>query len=375
METRWSSGENPNGQKGAGAKENNGAKGHPADGIEAGASFNLLNIQGIGIINRIWITISDRSPEMLRSLKIEMFWDNEKKPAVSVPFGDFFGMNLGVTSNFDSELFASPEGRSFNCYIPMPFRKGARIMITNESRKKLTHLFFDVDYSLLKSWQDDYLYFHAFWNRDTATAPSVDFQLLPAVSGKGKFLAMNVGVNANPLYRKSWWGEGEVKMYIDGDKNFPTLVGTGTEDYIGTAWGQGRFASRYSGCLLANDSTEQWSFYRYHVPDPVYFSNDIRVTLQQIGGNGKKTVQEMLNAGVPLIPIAMDNLVEGKGLIHLYEKGKINDLKDPSLPDSWTNFYRSDDVSATAYFYLDKPSDELPQLQSVNIRTARMKAQ
>src|SRR6201990_2182895 len=99
-ETRWSCPENLNGKKGAGGKENNGAKGHPADSIAAGASRELLNIPGTGIINRIWITIDDRSPQMLRSLKIEMFWDGEKKPAVSVPFGDFFGVGLGRITAF-----------------------------------------------------------------------------------------------------------------------------------------------------------------------------------------------------------------------------------------------------------------------------------
>jgi hypothetical protein len=310
---------------------------------------------------------------MLRALKIEMFWDNEQKPAVSVPLGDFFGANLGIMSTFDSELFASPEGRSFNCFIPMPFKKAARITITNESGKRLTHIFFDVDYNLLKSWDDDFLYLHAYWNRDTATTPAVDFRLLPKVNGKGRLLATNVGVNANPLYGKSWWGEGEVKMYLDGDSVHPTLAGTGTEDYIGTAWGQLRFVSRYTGCLVANDSTMQWSFYRYHVPDPVYFSNDISVTIQQMGGNSKSEVIAMQEKGAPLVPAAMDNMVDDTTFIHLYEKGKVRNMKDSTLPDTWTNFYRSDDVSGTAYFYLDQPSNNLPALQPVTIRTAKLR--
>ncbi|CAN5190786.1 hypothetical protein BH11BAC6_BH11BAC6_08890 [soil metagenome] len=134
-ETRWSSHENMNGNKGAGGKENNNAKGHPYDAIPAGTSYALLNIQGQGIINRIWITINDRSPEMLRALKIEMFWDNETKPAVSVPFGDFFGIGLGKTATFQNALFSNAEGRSFVCIIPMPFKKAAKITIVNESSK------------------------------------------------------------------------------------------------------------------------------------------------------------------------------------------------------------------------------------------------
>jgi hypothetical protein len=371
IETRWSSGENLNGVKGSGGKENNGAKGHPQDAIEAGATHTLLDIQGQGVINRMWFTINDRSLPMLRSLKIEMFWDNAAKPAVSVPLADFYGMGQGMVK-FENEFFASPEGRSFNCFIPMPFKKGAKITITNESDKRLNNIFFDVNYSLLKNWNDDFLYFHAFWNRDTATTPGKDFELLPHIKGKGKILGTHVSVNANPLYRKSWWGEGEVKMFIDGDSAYPTLIGTGTEDYIGTAWGQGAFINRYSGCLTANDTLDKWSFYRYHVPDPVYFSSGVKVTLQQIGGNMKSVVQQMQEQKVPLIPITIDDMAKSGKQIFLYDKGQVTDLKNKDLPENWTNFYRSDDVSATALFYLDAPSSDLPGLIPVAYRVAKL---
>lgn len=232
---RWSSPENMNGLKGAGGKENHKAKGHPYDTIGAGKSYSLLDVQAQGIINRIWITINDRSPEMLRSLKIEMFWDNEKKPAVSVPFGDFFGLGLGKMLAYENALFTTGEGRSFVCFVPMPFKKAAKILVTNGSGKTLRNIFFDVDYNLLTTWNNDNLYFHAYWHRDTATRLAHDFQILPQVNGKGRFLGVSVGVNANPKYGISWFGEGEMKMYIDGDAEYPTLNGTGTEDYIGTA--------------------------------------------------------------------------------------------------------------------------------------------
>ena len=370
IETRWSSPENPNGERGAGGKSNNTAKGHPCDSIAAGQSYDLLNIQGQGIVNRMWITISDRSPEMLRSLKIEMFWDNETKPAVSVPFGDFFGVGLGKTTAFQNTLFANAEGRSFNCFIQMPFKKGAKIVVTNESKKTLDQIFFDVDYSLLKTWNDDNLYFHAFWQRDTATQLAKDFELLPNVEGFGRYLGTNIGVAANPIYKDVWFGEGEVKMYMDGDKEYPTIVGTGTEDYIGTAYGQGKFINNYSGCSVADTVLREWAFYRYHIPDPVFFKQNMRVALQQISGYFTAKVAKYQEQGLPLIPVATFR----KGEVHkFYEKDKITKLDSTKMAQGWTNFYSKDDVSATAYFYLNKPSSNLPPLQAVGMRTVKLR--
>ncbi|MEP7109447.1 MAG: glycoside hydrolase family 172 protein [Ferruginibacter sp.] len=368
---RWSSFENMTAEKGRAAMENNGAKGHPSDGLNPGETKLLLNVKTQGIINRMWITIIDRSPEMLRSLKIEMFWDDAAKPAVSVPFGDFFGMGLGKTASFHNALFANPEGRSFICYIPMPFKKAARIQITNESKKRLSHIFYDVNFQELAKWNEDNLYFHAYWHRDTATELAKDFELLPPIKGKGRFLGVNIGVNSNPVYENYWWGEGEVKMYLDGDQAFPTLAGTGTEDYIGTAWGQGEFFNDYAGCLLANKDSMGWAFYRYHIPDPIFFKSGCRVTLQQIGGNRKELVAELQSKGVPLIPVGLDDTK--KQLQPLYERGKKVDLKDPSLPEGFANFYRSDDVSATAYFYLGSAAVELPALQPLSLRLYNLK--
>lgn len=369
LEARWSSGENMNGAKGAGGKENNMAKGHPWDSIYAGGSFSLLDIKEQGIIHRIWITIGDRSPEMLRSLKIEIFWDGETKPAVSVPFGDFFGNGLGKTTAFQNALFANAEGRSFNSFIQMPFKKAAKIVITNESSVTLGKLFFDVNYSLLKTWNDNYLYFHAYWHRDTATKPGIDFELLPAINGKGRFLGVNVGVSGNPMYKKSWFGEGEVKMYLDGDTAYPTLNGTGTEDYIATGYGQGKFINMYAGCTIADDSLLQWAFYRFHIPDPIFFKTDCRVTLQQLGGDETDNVTDYQRDKAPVIPVTTDN---GQ-MYNYYKKDSVVILESSAKIKGWTNFYRSDDVSATAYFYLDKPVNNLADLQDLKIRTTALR--
>ena len=213
------------------------------------------------------------------------------------------------------------------------------------------------------------LYFHCYWSRDTATTLTEDFELLPQVSGTGRFLGVNVGVNANPLYEDTWWGEGEIKMYEDGDEEWPTLVGTRTEDYIGTAWGQGKFINRYTGCTIANDSMYQWAYYRFHVVDPIYFSEGIKVTHQQMGGAPHWKLNRIQNKGVPLIPVTI--LTEH--LNHVYEPGEVLDLDDQDYPRSWTNFYRSDDYSATAYFYLSKPTNDLPDLQSLAMRLHNLK--
>jgi hypothetical protein len=167
-QSRWISFENPQGEKGKGGMENFGAKGHPQDSIGAGATQVLMDIKGSGVINRMWVTINDRSPEMLRSLRIDMYWDGESKPAVSAPFGDFFGIGLGRMTAFENALFADPEGRSFVSYIRMPFKTGAKITLTNESDQPVSALFYDIDY-LLTPWKKDNLYFHCYWNRDTAT--------------------------------------------------------------------------------------------------------------------------------------------------------------------------------------------------------------
>ncbi|MGY5851427.1 glycoside hydrolase family 172 protein [Salegentibacter sp. F14] len=367
--TRWTSFENQDGLKGAGAKENQGAKGHAFDRIPAGEGVDLVNITGSGVINRIWLTVNDRSPEMLRSLKIEMYWDGREKPAVSVPLGDFFGVGLGRRVAFESTFFTDPEGRSFNCFIPMPFKEGARISIVNESEKDLNALFYEVNLVKVDHKEEDVLYFHAYWNRELETVLSDDFEILPRVAGKGRFLGTNIGVLTNPKYEETWWGEGEVKIYLDKDSKFPTLVGSGTEDYIGTAWGQGTFDHLYQGSLIADKEEGAFAFYRYHITDPVYFYNDIKVDIQQIGGAPKEKVRELLAKGAELVPVTVDHSPHFTKLLEMDTPPKINQAE---FPDGWTNFYRKDDVSATAYFYLNKPENNLPEIQDVNIRVNKL---
>lgn len=373
VESRWISPENPTGAKGEGGRENRGAKGHAFETIPAGASHVVADIKGAGVIDRMWMTIEDRSPEMLRGLRLDIFWDGAATPAVSVPLGDFFAHGAGEMKPMETALVASPEGRSFVSYIPMPYRKGARIVVTNETGKQQNLIFFDVNYRVLKRQPKEALYFHAWWSRDRATVLGEAFKVLPRVTGRGRFLGTSMSVLTNPVYGKSWWGEGEAKIYLDGDRAQASLVGTGVEDYIGTAWGQGAYINRFQGAPVADESTGRWTFYRFHVPDPVFFNRDIEVRLQQIGGAPKADVLRMQAQGVPLLPVTVDP-GSRNGFAQLLAGDAPRPLSDPALPTGWTNFYRSDDVSAVAYFYLDRPENGLPAISPFAQRGAALRA-
>jgi hypothetical protein len=365
---RWASFENPAAAKGAAAQSNQSAKGHAFDSLKAGNSVVLMEHAGPGVVRRIWITISDRSPEMLRSLTLAMYWDGAKKPAVLVPLGDFFSVSHGQMCAFESALFSDPEGRSFNCVIPMPFRHSARVVLSNESAKDLVHLFYDVDFEAVDALPKDALYFHCYWNRQLKTKLGEDFEILPRVKGRGRFLGVNLGVIANPAYEASWWGEGEVKMYLDGDHGHPTLAGTGTEDYAGTAWGLGKFTQRNQGCPIADATKRMWSFYRFHIPDPVFFDTEAKVTIQTIGGAALAKVREFIKQGLPVKPVSVDGNGHFIGLL----EPNAPKISDENLPTGWVNYYREDDYCTTAYFYLDRPSNELPDLPPLEVRTAKL---
>ena len=352
VETRWASPENPTGEKGRAGTAAGGRKGSPTIAIKAGATVVLAEAKNTsGMVRRIWMTMPDRSPQMLRGLRLEMFWDGAASPAVSAPVGDFFGVGLGQMAQFESVLFSNPEGRSLNCFVPMPFRTGMRIVMRNESGRDLPELFYDVDYTVGDRHPANILYFHAQWRRENPTTLQRDYEILPKVSGRGRYLGTNIGVIVNQSeYFNTWWGEGEVKIYLDGDDALPTIAGTGTEDYIGTGWGQGRYSNLYQGSPVADEARMRWCFYRYHIVDPVYFRRDVRVTIQQIGyladhsrGGFFRTGRQLYRAGA------------GKVLMDMTKDGK---------------FERADDWSSCAYFYLDRPENNLPQLDAAEKRMA-----
>lgn len=352
VETRWASPENPKGEKGRAAQANGGRKGAPTIAIKAGASATLAEAQGTsGTVRRIWLTFADRSPRMLRSLRIDMYWDNASTPAVSAPLGDFFGIGLGQTTTFQSALFSNPEGRSFNSLVPMPFRRSMKIVMRNESEQDVPEVFYDVEYTIGDKHPANMLYFHAHFRRENPTQLKQDYELLPRVAGRGRYLGTNIGVIVNSKeYFNTWWGEGEIKIYLDGDRELPTIAGTGTEDYIGTAWGQGQFAHLYQGSPVADEKNLRWCFYRYHILDQIYFHKDIRITMQQIGYLAE-------HSRAPIVANNRRLYRAGEGLVEMdtSKEGK---------------FERADDWSSCTYFYLDKPENRLPQLPSVSERVA-----
>jgi hypothetical protein len=376
-QTRWVSPENPNGAKGSGGKSNRGAKGRAFIVIPPGETAVLADIKGAGVIRRMWLSGTiPRNAEQRRLVRLEIYWDEAKKPAVACPVGDFFGTALGLAVPFESALFSNPEGRSFNFTIPMPYRKGAKLLLVNESKAHAL-VWYDINYTEIKKQPDDALYFHAAWRRELKTELGKDFEILPRVVGKGRYLGASIGVIGDPAYRGTWFGEGEVKIYLDGDKDWPTLVGTGTEDYVGSGWGQGEFHGRYSGSLLSDSQNDLYAFYRYHLDDPVFFQEDCRVTIQQIGNTSIERVREMLAKGVAAKPVwVLDthgedvvNLTGREPSIYLLlDRTDLPAFSDPKHPSGGVNFYRRDDVSATVYFYLDRPENNLPALAPGEIR-------
>ena len=357
VQSRVSSFENPDGLKGKGGITNQTAKGNAFESLKSGESKNLLNVREAGVIQRMWITVNNRSDTMLRALRLRMYWDGSSKPAVDVPLGDFFCVGAGKPVAFQSALFANPEGRSFNCYIPMPFKTGARVVLTNESSADLPLLFYDIDFITGTKPDADQLYFHAFWNHSVPPALGTDMEFLPKITGRGRYLGLSLRVLEDSAYTETWWGEGEVKMYVDGDGKYPTINGTGAEDYIGTGWGEGVFSTQYEGCLTSDGKTHQYSFYRFHVPDQIWFYKDFRATIQEIGGGPGPVVAALQKKGLKLKPVSVAGK---KGFVRLLDNPAAADLSKYTS-DDWVNFYRVDDYASTAYFYLDKPVSDLPE--------------
>ena len=296
--------ENRTGEKGkggmAGSPLGPSRKGSPCiPQIKAGETVTLAQIQGPGIIQHIWVTVTDRTSDrnryVLRDLVLRMYWDGEESPSVESPLGDFFCCGFGVSYPVNSMPVAVDPTRGVNFYFPMPFGHSARITIENQCDEDIPAFFYQVDYCLMEVAENTG-YFHAKWNRQRITQRAQDYVILDQV---GTYLALTT-------LERYWYGEGEVKFYLDGDRDYPTICGTGTEDYFGGAWS---FATQSGGRTVENtyctpflgypyyshhdtfihndyhndDQMPQRSFYRWHIMDPILFEEDIKVTIQQIG--------------------------------------------------------------------------------------------
>jgi hypothetical protein len=277
--------ENPTGARGAGGTAAGGRKGAPSRLIAPGETVTLADVEGPGRVRHIWMTFPPAPPEVMRAMRLEAWYDALSAPSVSVPCLDFFGLPHGRPVAYASALAAAQEGRGFNAYFPMPFRRRLRMAFTNHSPRAIP-LYYQVDYTLERELPVETGYLHVSFRRENPTVMGQDFVIAEGLRGPGRFLGCVVGVRT--LDEGAWYGEGEVKVFRDGDTALPTICGTGLEDYVGSAWGMGAHAAPFAGSPLevrAEGAPEPdfLSFYRWHVPDPIVFERDLRVTIQQIG--------------------------------------------------------------------------------------------
>lgn len=278
--------ENPTGERGMGGQAHGGRKGSPSRRLQAGERVVLADIEGRGTVRHIWMTFPPAPPETMRAMLIEVFYDGASQPSISVPCLDFFGLPHGRPVAYASALTSVQEGRGFNAYFPMPFRSQLRIELTNGSKRPM-EFYYQVDYTLQGELPEDAGYLHVAFRRENPTQLRRDFTIFEGLHGPGRFLGCVVGVRT--IDPANWYGEGEVKVYRDGDSEFSTICGTGLEDYVGTAWGMAAHAAPFAGVPLdlrepgSRGNPDFAGFYRWHLADPIVFERELRVTIQQIG--------------------------------------------------------------------------------------------
>jgi hypothetical protein len=337
LDTRSISFENPTGERGAGGQAASplgvGRKGAPARVLHPGDEVLLADIKGNGSIRHIWMTTFP-NPVTLRGAVIRVYWDGQEHPSIEAPMGDFFGFAHGATPAFQTAVHSVGEAVGMNIWLPMPFTRGMRMTFTNESPVVMP-LFYQIDYTLGDNHGDDVGRLHVLFQRQNPTTAGLDFELMPERKGKGRFIGSVMGVR--PI-DPSWWGEGEFKFYRDGDTTFPTIAGTGAEDYVGLSWGLQPTPFLYHGSTYReSDQTSETgriSMYRWHIKDPVLWESSGRATIQQIGHkpgpNPPTTIPEYL--------------------INLFE--------------------REDDWSTASFWYEAIPSAPLPAMPGLQARIA-----
>jgi hypothetical protein len=283
VDSRSLSFENPTGARGAGGRTGGGRKGAPSRVIAPGETVVLADVDGPGTLRHFWMTFPPGIPEAMRSMWLEVRYDGADFPSVSVPCVDFFGVAHGRPVPYTSALTSIQGTVGFNSFVPMPFREHVEVRLTNGGSGP-SFVFFQLDYTLEPDWPDERGYLHVEFRRENPTVPKRDFVIADHAGGPGRFLGCVVGVRV--IDEGMWYGEGELKIYRDGDRDHPTICGTGLEDYVCSAWGLTAHHAFYAGApLVVSDPAEFVSFYRWHVLDPVMFSDELRVTIQQIGSD------------------------------------------------------------------------------------------
>ena len=300
-QSRSISPENFNGTKGMGGMATEGTgkncakdlgqgwKVSPSVKVGPGETFEMANIEGPGAIQQIWLTPTGN----WRFSILRIYWDDQEHPSVECPVGDFFACGWGKYAQVSSLAICVNPGSAFNCYWEMPFQKKCRMTLSNLDDKEMV-LYYQINYTLTEI-PSDAAYFHAQFRRTNPLPYKEDYTILDGVSGKGHYIGtyMAWGVNNN-----GWWGEGEIKFYMDGDDKFPTICGTGTEDYFCGSYnfdvgkengGYREFTTPYAGLpqVLRPDglyqSNTRFGMYRWHIMDPIRFQSELRVTIQALG--------------------------------------------------------------------------------------------
>jgi hypothetical protein len=268
--------------------------------IGPGQSRDVFQSEGPGIITHIWFTIASQSQHHLKELVLRMYWEGNEKPSVETPVGDFFGLTLGDYFLFQSALVNCSSVKALNAYFAMPFRKSARISITNEGAHPVGSFYSNIDYQLVSALPADAMYFHAQYRQATPTkvaSPPTDTNLTGEdnyvffeTRGRGHAMGVTLGVIQNSEH---WFGEGDEMIFIDNDYK-PAINGTGTEDYFCGAWdfggGEFPFANLYNGApymVLPEHTAGRYCLYRWHVDNPVAFRQSLKFTIEHGHANDR----------------------------------------------------------------------------------------
>lgn len=282
------------GSANAGRELGQGWKLSPCISVPAGKTATLMDNEGPGIVRHLWMTLDWKRH---RDIILRMYWDGDDTPSVECPIGDFFCNSWQQSQNILTQpINVNPYG-GLNCYFPMPFRKHAKITVTNDSVADLRSFYYTINYTL-ESVDENALYFHAQWRRTNPTKYKEYYTLIDGIQGQGKYVGTFLAWQQNS---SNWWGEGEILMYMDGDNDFPTIIGTGTEDYFGGAWGfeKNGFSESFSAPFFGYIDVQpekkpgytaenmragsRFILYRFHICDPIFFKTDLKVQMQCLG--------------------------------------------------------------------------------------------